>query len=208
MWYNKVVKKRIFFIKKENYEGEQKMGTRHMIGVIKGGEYKVGQYGQWDGYPEGQGYDVLNFLRTVNLEELKKKIDCCQFITKEKLREYYVEAGDKPDNTNGFVELSVAERVSKEHPEISRDTGAGILDLIMKVDDNDVLYLVDSHDFLEDETFCEFAYVIDLDKEILICYAGSPNDIFGEYDLGNVPDNEKMLEDYKKWYKEKNNEDY
>jgi len=32
------------------------MGTRHLsMAYNKGGEVKVAQYGQWDGYPEGQG---------------------------------------------------------------------------------------------------------------------------------------------------------
>ena len=35
------------------------MGTRHLIGVIKDGAYRVAQYGQWDGYPEGVGAELL-----------------------------------------------------------------------------------------------------------------------------------------------------
>ena len=30
------------------------MGTRHLIAVQLDGEYKIAQYGQWDGYPEGK----------------------------------------------------------------------------------------------------------------------------------------------------------
>jgi hypothetical protein len=39
------------------------MGTRNLTRVICDGKTKVAQYGQWDGYPEGQGKTVLNFLR-------------------------------------------------------------------------------------------------------------------------------------------------
>jgi len=39
------------------------MGTRHLICVVKGKEYIVAQYGQWDGYPTGQGIGVLNFFK-------------------------------------------------------------------------------------------------------------------------------------------------
>jgi hypothetical protein len=38
------------------------MGTRHLIKVIYNKETKVAQYGQWDGYPDGQGLTILNFL--------------------------------------------------------------------------------------------------------------------------------------------------
>lgn len=31
------------------------MGTRNLTAVYLDGQYKVAQYGQWDGYPEGQG---------------------------------------------------------------------------------------------------------------------------------------------------------
>lgn len=33
------------------------MGTRNLTAVYIDGEYKVAQYGQWDGYPEGPGAD-------------------------------------------------------------------------------------------------------------------------------------------------------
>lgn len=39
------------------------MGTRNLTAVYLDGQYKVAQYGQWDGYPEGQGITVLTFLR-------------------------------------------------------------------------------------------------------------------------------------------------
>lgn len=39
------------------------MGTRHLIAVQIDGKYPVAQYGQWDGYPDGQGLKVLTFLR-------------------------------------------------------------------------------------------------------------------------------------------------
>ena len=49
------------------------MGTRHLIGVITGGRYKVAQYGQWDGYIKGgQGEAVLEFLKTVDLDIFKE----------------------------------------------------------------------------------------------------------------------------------------
>ena len=37
------------------------MGTRHLIAVMADGKYQVAQYGQWDGYPSGQGVSVLTF---------------------------------------------------------------------------------------------------------------------------------------------------
>ena len=38
------------------------MGTRHLILVYYKGQYHIAQYGQWDGYPGGQGVTVLHFV--------------------------------------------------------------------------------------------------------------------------------------------------
>ena len=50
------------------------MGTRHMIGVVSDGKYRVAQYGQWDGYPSGQGVGILEFLIDGNLDALKRNV--------------------------------------------------------------------------------------------------------------------------------------
>ena len=43
------------------------METRHLTLVYKNGAFKVAQYGQWDGYPSGQGLTALKFLRSADL---------------------------------------------------------------------------------------------------------------------------------------------
>ena len=54
------------------------MGTRNLTMVISENKTKVAQYGQWDGYPEGQGKTILKFLKRCDLkifeERLKKSI--------------------------------------------------------------------------------------------------------------------------------------
>ena len=49
------------------------MGTRNLTTVIKNSETKVAQYGQWDGYPGGQGLTALKFLLKTDLSEFSKK---------------------------------------------------------------------------------------------------------------------------------------
>lgn len=58
------------------------MGTRSLICVFKDGEYKVAQYSQWDGYPEGHGIGVLKFLT--------KEMDRNLFETKLNMVRYIV----------------------------------------------------------------------------------------------------------------------
>lgn len=50
------------------------MGTRHLIIVVSQQEVKVAQYGQWDGYPDGQGKRILTFLRKAKLGRFAKKL--------------------------------------------------------------------------------------------------------------------------------------
>jgi len=53
------------------------MGTRNLTCVIKGGDFKVAQYGQWDGYPSGSGKDILEWLSDpkANFERLAAAVD-------------------------------------------------------------------------------------------------------------------------------------
>lgn len=39
------------------------MGTRHYIQIQLNNEYRLEQYGQWDGYMSGVGVDVIIFLK-------------------------------------------------------------------------------------------------------------------------------------------------
>src|SRR5574337_1233174 len=57
------------------------MGTRNLTAVMMNGEYKVAQYGQWDGYPEGQGKTILEFLSgDGNIEKLKSALQRVRFL--------------------------------------------------------------------------------------------------------------------------------
>lgn len=62
------------------------MGTRHYQTVIdKEGNLKIAQYGQWDGYPEGQGVEILNYLREANLEKYHENLAKIHEITDEEV---------------------------------------------------------------------------------------------------------------------------
>ena len=54
------------------------MGTRNLTIVHSNGEYKVAQYGQWDGYPEGLGIQLLKYLKEINMLLFRGKL-----VTKE-----------------------------------------------------------------------------------------------------------------------------
>jgi len=57
------------------------MGTLNLTAVMMDGEYKIAQYGQWDGYPEGQGKTILEFLNgNGNIERLKTALAKVRFL--------------------------------------------------------------------------------------------------------------------------------
>jgi hypothetical protein len=58
------------------------MGTRNLTKVIdKNGELVVAQYGQWDGYPSGQGVNMLSFISEHGmLNKIEKALAKCRWI--------------------------------------------------------------------------------------------------------------------------------
>lgn len=135
------------------------MGTRHMIAVISDDKYRVAQYGQWDGYPSGQGVGVLGFLTNGNLESLKRNALKCSFISNDEYKELTKDYADKD-----------GDKFFSKHPQFSRDTGSDILSLIANADEG--LKLWDDYNFAADSLFCEWAYVIDFDKNTFEVYEG------------------------------------
>ena len=153
------------------------MGTRHLICVVSNEEYKVTQYGQWDGYPEGAGKVVLNFLRRdFVLDKFKKGLRNLYYNTPEQSKQEWMECGVDPGDDSGMVGLDIAERHKQQYPQNSRDTGAKILEIIQNLDAP--MGIEDSLAFAGDSLFCEWAYVIDLDKNTFEAYKG-----FNEYPL-------------------------
>lgn len=154
------------------------MGTRHLIVVKSNKKTKVAQYGQWDGYPSGQGLDILKFLRTSYLPMFKIMIENLSFY----------ESDAEIEHLDG-----------KTNPELNRDTSAKLLDLIYT---GSVHKVIDSEDFADDRLFCEWCYVIDLDKDTLEVYSvfGNPSikfhalNLVYSFDLHDLPSEEDFVE--------------
>jgi hypothetical protein len=108
---------------------------------------KVAQYGQWDGYPEGQGRIVLKFLKGCDLIRFREKLSGVSFLTGKELDRIWKECEMKGD-------LS-------EYPELSRDTGAHVLQLVY---DGRAVKLWNRSKFAKDSILCQWVYLIDLDQ--------------------------------------------
>ncbi len=152
------------------------MGTRHLTAVILNKKVVVAQYGQWDGYPEGQGKVVMNFIskflnkkltKGTGLDKFKRALKLCKFLTETEIRQTWTNCGADP--ASDLVGWDVATKHTEQYPGLSRDTGAKVLELIYK---GDVFALHDSWSFGLDSVFCEYAYILDLDNKVLEVYKG------------------------------------
>jgi hypothetical protein len=147
------------------------MGTRHLTIVVSNKEYKVAQYGQFDGYPAGQGADIAKFIMA-NLQtpddiaSFKNKVDACRFGSNKEI----VTLQDSFKHDGNTCDYNAFARMIEEYPEYSRDTGSKILDIIN--DSETPRMLQDSIDFANDSLFCEWAWLLNLDDNTLEIYKG------------------------------------
>jgi hypothetical protein len=143
------------------------MGTRNLTAVFQNGEYKVAQYAQWDGYPSGQGVNILKFLRTADMAKFADAVSKCIFGTEEEIEQAWISAGAEKGADS--VSMEVSEKLKIANPQFSRDTGSDVLPFIVA---QDGCMLHNSIGFVFDSLFCEWAYVIDLDKGVFEVYQG------------------------------------
>lgn len=141
------------------------MGTRNLTAVYLDGQLRVAQYGQWDGYPSGQGAVVLGFLSQLSdpavMQRFKQRLRKCRFLNAKEIEATWKECGAV--GGDGWVTMEVGKKHGEKYPALSRDTGAGILQLVLDSDDG--LFLDNEIAFAQNSLFCEYAYVIDLDAK-------------------------------------------
>ncbi len=152
------------------------MGTRNLTKVIdKDGIVRVAQYGQWDGYPSGQGVNAL--VHAYNHRAIEKGLDRVRWATQEELDAIYASLPEMnrlgTDDSKAFGLL---------YPNLTRDTCADILGVVAwSVGE---VILVDESDFEKDTLYCEGVYTIDFQKRKFISWYGRKT---VEFDLDNLP---------------------
>lgn len=149
------------------------MGTRNLTMVILDGKPAIAQYGQWDGYPSGQGRTALTFARDKMYRPMfLERLRAVHWLTQEEIEAAYKAAGH--DGKSDWVGDAVANKFREAFPLLTRDHGAEILNLVQMSEGP--INLVDQSDFAADSLSCEWAYVIDLDKNTFEAYRGFNHD--------------------------------
>lgn len=191
------------------------MGTRNLTMVIQDHETKVAQYGQWDGYPEGQGLTILSFLQEKsNIEKLQQILPKVRFENEQDMKEqseFFKSIGAK----TGWLNMEQAEKFHQQYPLHTRNLGGEILYKLLEHENQSEIVLSNSEDFASDSLYCEWAYVVDLDKNTLEVYRGfnefrittedrffhlydkknhyKPIKIIKSFSLDRLPDAEKFI---------------
>lgn len=127
---------------------EKEMGTRYLICVVLDGDYKIANFGRYDGFPEGAGAEIVDFLKKLTaskttMRRFQRKLGKCEF-----------------ENSSLYLRKNM-----NPAPE-----GTDILDYVLKSEPP--IILKNRFEFAINSLFCEWAYVIDLDKGRLEVFKG------------------------------------
>jgi len=124
------------------------MGTRGAYGFHKGGRDKI-TYNHFDSYPTGLGADVAAFVCQHTDEELNEIFDRIILVNFR------------------FNRPGVSMNTPDEWYSLLRGAQGDL-----EAHARGLRYMIDNADFLRDSLFCEWGYVINLDKGVLEVYRG------------------------------------
>lgn len=168
------------------------MGTRNLTKVIdREGNLRVAQYGQFDGYPSGQGVKMLNFITSEYriLETIEESLAKAYFATNEEIDRLY---GEFETTGDGWMTIEEGKKLSLRYPNLARETATDILKVITY--SIGLVPLVNQASFEQDELFCEGVFTLDFKEgKFITKYNG---DVV-ECDLNNLPTAEEYLAKWK-----------
>ena len=156
------------------------MGPRGVYGFRIDQKDKV-TYNHFNSYPKNLGKNVLLFIARTPLKQLK---NIAQNITL--VDHYSVPSQDLIKKYKRFSNLNVSRGSNRGWYYLLRDTQGDLFPY------NDGLqHLIDYHEFLYDSLYCEWAYIINLDKDLLEVYKGFNKNIYakGRYAKQSIADN-------------------
>jgi hypothetical protein len=151
------------------------MGTRGAFGFRMDGQDKV-MYNHFDSYPEGLGVDVLDFLNTHDVNDMRTVFPLIKL----------VRDGDTPTPEEKlacqqWTDLNVSSQSDDDWYCLLRDAQGDLSAFV----DKGLRFMIDSQTFLGDSLFCEWAYIINLDENVLEIYEGfnTVKDAPGRYSM-------------------------
>lgn len=159
------------------------MGTRGCYGLYKNGVTKT-TYNHFDSYIGGLGKDILDFVENTSIPIMNKIFDKIELV-----REDDIPTIEQIENCQDFTDLEVSNKSIMDFYCLLRKAQGDL-----NAYKTDLKYMIDSKEFLGNSLFCEYAYIINLDKNVLEFYKG----------FNKVPQNNRYSKyaDEKEEYKE------
>ena len=144
------------------------MGTRSLIAIWLDNTFKLAQFCQFDGYPEGIGLECLTFLRRkMEIEQFKQALRNTRFASKDYIHQAWLECGADEE---GCLDWNGSVLMAKKYPQFSRYTGAKILSFVQRHPEG--IMAENSITFAADGLLCNWAWVIDFDQMAFEAYKG------------------------------------
>lgn len=144
------------------------MGTRGLYGIRKDGFDKT-TYNHYDSYPDCLGHDMVKFCASHSPEEMKKLFDSIILVRED----------DTPTAEQiefcvgmGYLDKTVSTKSENDWYCLLRNIQGDLSALYDCYAKNGRAYMIDSHEFICDSLFCEYAYIINLDTEMFEFWMG------------------------------------
>lgn len=155
------------------------MSTRGISGFKFKDKYYLA-YNHCDSYPSGLGEELLKFVHHVeDYDKLKTHVE--QLIP--------VKNSDKPTQEDierykslGYLNPSVSNQTENEWYCLLRNVQYS--EWLYEVYMGNLKHFLDDYNFVCDSLFCEYGYIIDLDKMTLNCYKGFQEEPYLENEFG------------------------
>jgi hypothetical protein len=168
------------------------MGTRNLTKVIDStGRTRVAQYGQWDGYPEGQGVSMLTFISQYKmLDRIERSLRKVHFLSEDEAETFVKDFTD----SSGMMTMDQSDSFETIYPSLSRNTASDILK-VMVYSTGYTLPLVDNSDFENDDLMCEGVYTLNYQTRTFI---STYNGVSVSIEFDKLPTPEEYLKSFEK----------
>lgn len=144
------------------------MSTRGLYGIRKNGVDKC-TYNHCDSYPSGLGYDIVKFCAQNSIEDLARLFDNIELVDEDSTpTQSQIDECIK----DGYTDFCVASQSTTDWYCLLRNLQGNFVAYQRCLNQNSKVYMTDGIDFIKDSLFCEYAYIINLDDEVLEFYEG------------------------------------
>jgi len=136
------------------------MGTRGAWGLRYKDEDKI-TYNHFDSYPDGLGKTIKEFVCVHSVEELTEVFEKIILVDSN-----IQPTAEQVKETEKWTNMSVSSGDGSWYCLLRESQGEPESYI------NGLKYMIDNKEFLKDSLFCEYAYIINLDKKVLEFYEG------------------------------------